>query len=38
MLWEGRLRHVLVGLGVVSDLGNPSKPIKALGLELTYFT
>ena len=38
LLWEGRLRKVLVGLGVVSNLANRSEPIKAMGLELAYFT
>jgi len=38
LLWEGRLRRVLVGLGVVSNLANRSEPIKAMGLELVYFT
>jgi distribution and morphology protein 10 len=37
LLWEGRLRKVLVGLGVVSNLANRSEPIKAMGLELAYF-
>ena len=36
-MWEGRLRNVLVSLGVVSDLASGSKPIRAIGLELSYF-
>ncbi|EMD40661.1 hypothetical protein CERSUDRAFT_111241 [Gelatoporia subvermispora B] len=38
LLWEGRLRNVLVSLGVVSNLSSRSKPIKAIGLELSYFS
>lgn len=38
MFWEGRLGPVLVGLGIVSDLGNRSKPLRALGLEVAYFS
>jgi distribution and morphology protein 10 len=37
-MWEGRIRHMLVGLGVVSDLSNRTKPIKAIGLEVSYFS
>ena len=36
-MWEGRLRNMLVSLGVVSDFTNRSKPIKAIGLEVSYF-
>ncbi|OCH84173.1 mitochondrial distribution and morphology protein 10 [Obba rivulosa] len=38
LLWEGRLRNILVSLGVVSNLSSRSKPIKAIGLELSYFS
>ncbi|EIW61284.1 mitochondrial distribution and morphology protein 10 [Trametes versicolor FP-101664 SS1] len=38
LLWEGRLRNVLVSLGVVSNLSSRSKPIKSVGLELSYFS
>ncbi|KAH9943356.1 mitochondrial distribution and morphology protein 10 [Epithele typhae] len=38
LLWEGRLRNILVSLGVVSNLSNRSKPIKSIGLELSYFS
>ncbi|KAF8138197.1 hypothetical protein EV363DRAFT_1393662 [Boletus edulis] len=38
LLWEGRLKQMLVSLGVVSDLSSRSKPIKAIGLELSYFS
>ncbi|KAI0352866.1 mitochondrial distribution and morphology protein 10 [Trametes cingulata] len=38
LLWEGRLRNVLVSLGVVSNLSSRSKPIKSIGLELSYFS
>jgi len=37
-MWEGRLRNMLVSLGVVSDLSSRSKPIKALGVEVAYFS
>jgi mitochondrial distribution and morphology protein 10 len=37
-MWEGRLRNMLVSLGVVSDLSNRSKPIKAIGLDLSFFS
>ncbi|KII95385.1 hypothetical protein PLICRDRAFT_34235 [Plicaturopsis crispa FD-325 SS-3] len=38
LMWEGRLRNMLVSLGVVSDFSSRSKPIKAVGLELSYFS
>jgi len=38
LMWEGRLRNMLVSLGVVSDLSSRSKPIKALGVEVAYFS
>lgn len=38
LMWEGRLRNMLISLGVVSDFSNRSKPIKAIGLELSYFS
>lgn len=38
LMWEGRIRNMLVSLGVVSDFSNRSKPIKAVGLELSYFS
>ncbi|KAJ7507554.1 mitochondrial distribution and morphology protein 10 [Mycena galericulata] len=38
LMWEGRLRNMLVSLGVVSDFSNRTKPIKAIGLELSYFS
>ncbi|KAF9449922.1 mitochondrial distribution and morphology protein 10 [Macrolepiota fuliginosa MF-IS2] len=38
LLWEGRIRNMLVGLGLVSDLSSRAKPIKAIGLELSYFS
>jgi distribution and morphology protein 10 len=37
-MWEGRIRQMLVGLGVVSDLSSRSKPIKTIGLEVSYFS
>ncbi|KAF8760198.1 Mitochondrial distribution and morphology protein 10 [Rhizoctonia solani] len=30
LMWEGRIRNMLVSLGVVSDLSNRSKPIKSI--------
>ncbi|KAJ7638622.1 mitochondrial distribution and morphology protein 10 [Roridomyces roridus] len=33
-----RLRNMLVSLGVVSDLSNRTRPIRAIGLELSYFS
>ncbi|TFK55855.1 mitochondrial distribution and morphology protein 10 [Heliocybe sulcata] len=38
LMWEGRLRNMLVSLGIVSNLSSRSKPIKAVGLELAYFS
>jgi len=38
LMWEGRLKQVLVSLGVVSDLSSRSKPIKGIGLEVSYFS
>ncbi|KAF9246930.1 hypothetical protein BU15DRAFT_84524 [Melanogaster broomeanus] len=38
LLWEGRLKKMLVSLGVISDLSSRSKPIKGIGLELSYFS
>ncbi|KAJ7179313.1 mitochondrial distribution and morphology protein 10 [Mycena filopes] len=38
LMWEGRMRNMLVSLGVVSDFSNRTKPIKAVGLELSYFS
>ncbi|KAF8211334.1 mitochondrial distribution and morphology protein 10 [Mycena galopus ATCC 62051] len=38
LMWEGRLRNMLVSLGVVSDFTNRTKPIRAIGLELSYFS
>ncbi|KAF8328553.1 uncharacterized protein EI90DRAFT_3146121 [Cantharellus anzutake] len=38
LMWEGRLGKTLVSLGVVSDFSNRSKPIRAIGLELSYFS
>jgi mitochondrial distribution and morphology protein 10 len=37
-MWEGRIRNLLVSLGVVSNLSSRSKPIKTIGLELSYFS
>ncbi|KAF7794530.1 hypothetical protein EIP86_005664 [Pleurotus ostreatoroseus] len=38
LMWEGRVRNLLVSLGVVSNLARTAKPIKAIGLELSYFS
>ena len=38
LLWEGRLHNMLVSFGIVSNLTSRSKPIKAIGLELSYFS
>ncbi|KIY53499.1 mitochondrial distribution and morphology protein 10 [Fistulina hepatica ATCC 64428] len=38
LMWEGRLRNMLISLGVVSNLSARSKPIQSLGLELSYFS
>ena len=38
LMWEGRIRNLLVSLGIVSNLSNRTKPIKAIGLELSYFS
>lgn len=37
-MWEGRLQNILISLGVVSNLSSGSKPIKSLGLEVSYFS
>ncbi|TFK27091.1 hypothetical protein FA15DRAFT_614750 [Coprinopsis marcescibilis] len=38
LMWEGRIRQMLVSLGVVSDLSSRSKPVKAIGMEVSYFS
>lgn len=38
LMGEGRIRNLLVSLGLVSNLSRPAKPIKAIGLELSYFS
>ncbi|KZT71593.1 mitochondrial distribution and morphology protein 10 [Daedalea quercina L-15889] len=38
LMWEGRLHNMLVSFGIVSNLTSRSKPIKAIGLELSYFS
>jgi len=37
LMWEGRLRNTLISLGFISDFSR-SKPIKAVGLEVAYFS
>jgi len=38
LMWEGRLQNMLISLGIVSDFSSGSKPIKAIGIELSYFS
>lgn len=38
LMWEGRIRNLLVGVGVAANLSNRAKPIRSLGLELSYFS
>ena len=38
LMWEGRVRNLLVSLGVVSNLARTAKPINTIGLELSYFS
>jgi mitochondrial distribution and morphology protein 10 len=38
IMWEGRIHNLMVSLGVVSNLSGKGKPIKAMGLELSYFS
>ncbi|KAF5393969.1 hypothetical protein D9757_000201 [Collybiopsis confluens] len=40
VLWEGRMRNMLISLGVVADFSSHGrvKPIRAMGMELAYFS
>ncbi|KAI0320633.1 mitochondrial distribution and morphology protein 10 [Amylostereum chailletii] len=38
LMWEGRLKNLLIGLGVASNFSSRAKPIKSLGLEISYFS
>ncbi|KAH7879538.1 mitochondrial distribution and morphology protein 10 [Lentinula edodes] len=40
ILWEGRMRNMLISLGVIADFSSQSrvKPIRAMGMELAYFS
>lgn len=38
LMWEGRIRNALVSFGIMSNLANRSKPITAVGVELSYFS
>ncbi|KAI0747436.1 mitochondrial distribution and morphology protein 10 [Irpex lacteus] len=38
VMWEGRIRNMLVSLGITSNLSSRVKPIRAVGLELSYFS
>jgi distribution and morphology protein 10 len=37
-MWEGRLQNLLVGVGLAANLSSRAKPIKSLGVELSYFS
>jgi distribution and morphology protein 10 len=37
-MWEGRIQNMMISVGVVSNLSNRVKPIKAMGLEISYFS
>ena len=36
--YVGRLKSLLVSLGLVADLTNPGKPVKSIGVELQYLS
>ncbi|TIB95624.1 hypothetical protein E3Q18_03614 [Wallemia mellicola] len=36
--YAGRLKSMLVSLGLVADLSNPHKPVQSIGLELQYLS
>ncbi|KAI0034062.1 mitochondrial distribution and morphology protein 10 [Vararia minispora EC-137] len=38
VMWEGRLSNLLVGIGLAANLSSRAKPIRSLGLELSYFS
>ncbi|KAJ4472282.1 mitochondrial distribution and morphology protein 10 [Lentinula aciculospora] len=40
ILWEGRMRNMLISLGVIADFSSQGrvKPIRAMGMELAYFS
>ncbi|KAE9391618.1 mitochondrial distribution and morphology protein 10 [Gymnopus androsaceus JB14] len=38
ILWEGRMRNMLISLGVIADFSSRVKPIRAVGMELAYFS
>jgi len=38
LLWEGRLKSMLVGLGVIVDFSHRSRPVRGVGLEVSYFS
>jgi len=37
LLYESRIRHCLVSVGVISDLTSRASPVRAMGLEVQYF-
>jgi distribution and morphology protein 10 len=37
-MWEGRVQNLILSVGVVSNLSSRVKPIKAMGLEISYFS
>ncbi|TIA88488.1 hypothetical protein E3P81_03462 [Wallemia ichthyophaga] len=36
--YAGRLKSLLISLGLVADLSNPHKPVQSIGLELQYLS
>ncbi|GAA97091.1 uncharacterized protein L969DRAFT_54047 [Mixia osmundae IAM 14324] len=38
LLWESRLHNCLIGFGVKADLTSRARPIKAVGLDLKFFS
>ncbi|WWD18812.1 mitochondrial distribution and morphology protein 10 [Kwoniella shandongensis] len=38
LLYEARIRKVLVSVGIISDLASRQRPIRSVGLEVQYFS
>ena len=38
LMWEGRLRSSLVSVGCRANLGNRTRPISSIGIEILYFS
>ncbi|CAO3641723.1 unnamed protein product [Cunninghamella blakesleeana] len=38
MMWEGRYKNTLFGIGLTADLTNQSNPIRTMGIEVQYFS